>query len=226
MEKLIGSFVQFPGIIVTSFAALYILKRKKAYLFLSLISYISLSEFLFLPIQSSWTVRSEPVKADTVVLGGGILKTQDKYTPSRATLYRLKKAFEIWKKFGGRIYVSGGEQNEKVSEASVMKKTLIEWGVPKNDIITEDRSKSTKENALFLADKLPRRFNLVTSAVHMRRSLMVFRKLGKDPIPVPTDFLIDNLTIQSFFPSESALDFLTEFSHEIIGIVYYKLGGM
>ena len=226
MERLIGSFVQFPGIIVTSFIFLYIFKRKMRYLILTAVSYLLLSEFLFIPIQSLWTVKSDPIKADIVVLSGGMLRTQSGYEPNRATLYRLKKAFEIWKKIGGMMYLSGGGRGREMSEANLMKRILIEWGVPESNIVVENRSKNTKENALFLVDKLPKRFNLVTSAVHMRRSLMVFRKLGKDPVPVPTDFLIDKLNMLSFFPSESALDFLTEFSHEIIGIVYYKLGGM
>ncbi len=226
MEKLVGAFVQFPGIVVTALVVLYVFKKKAVYLFLAIFSYLSLSELLLLPIQSLWTVSSEPVRSDTVVLGGGILKTQDGYVPTRATLFRLEKAFEIWKRYGGKIYVSGGKVFEGVDEASVMKSVLISWGVPENDVVTERRSRSTKENALFLSKKIPRKFNLVTSAVHMRRSLMVFKKLGKDPVPVPTDFLIGDLRPYSFVPSENALDFLTEFSHEIIGIVYYKLGGM
>ena len=226
MEKIVGAFVQFPGIIVTSFVVLYFLKKKLIYLVLAILSYMTLSEFLLLPIQTLWTVSSKPVKSDIVVLGGGILKTPDGYVPSRSTLFRLEKAFEIWKEFGGKIYVSGGKIFEDVDEASVMRRVLVRWGVPYGDIVVEGKSRNTKENALFLSKYLPKKFNLVTSAVHMRRSIMVFRELGKDPVPVPTDFLIGDLRPLSFFPSENALDFLTEFSHEIIGIVYYKLGGM
>ncbi len=226
MEKLVGAFVQFPGIVVTSFVIVYVFKRKTVYLILAILSYLSFSEFLLLPIQSLWTVSSNPVRSDTVVLGGGILKTRDGYVPTRSTLFRLEKAFEIWREFGGRIYVSGGKVFEDVDEASVMKDVLIGWGVPSKDVIVEGKSRNTRENALFLSREIPRRFNLVTSAVHMRRSLMVFRRLGKDPIPVPTDFLIGDLRPYSFVPSENALDFLTELSHEIIGIVYYKLGGI
>ena len=127
---------------------------------------------------------------------------------------------------GGKIYLSGGGYKE-VSEAEVMREILVRWGVPESDIVTEGRSMNTKENAIFLSEKLPSEFNLVTSAVHMRRAVMSFEALGKRPNPVPADFLLDDsIDLFSFLPDERALDFISELSHEIIGIIYYKLGGM
>ena len=226
MAKLIGSFVQFPGVIVTLLVLIYFLKRKSVYLILAAFVYFITIQITWLPIQRIWTLSEKPKRLDTVVLGGGIIETPGGYEPTRSTLARLKKGFEIWKEMKGKIYLSGGGYKD-VSEAEVMKEILIDWGVPENDIITEGRSMNTKENALFLSKELPSEFNLVTSALHMRRAVMSFEAVGKKPNPVPADFLLDDsVDFFSFLPDERALDFISELSHEIIGIVYYKLGGM
>jgi uncharacterized SAM-binding protein YcdF (DUF218 family) len=69
-------------------------------------------------------------------------------------------------------------------EAAQVRDVLISWDIPKQDIITEEKSRNTHENALetkkLLAKSYPhfKNFLLITSAKHMRRSLACFEKEG------------------------------------------------
>jgi uncharacterized SAM-binding protein YcdF (DUF218 family) len=69
---------------------------------------------------------------------------------------------------------------------------LQEWGVPSDAILLEDRSRNTRQNALFsyqiLQARSIRHILLVTSATHMPRATAVFRKVGFEVTPAPADF--------------------------------------
>jgi len=77
-------------------------------------------------------------------------------------------------------------------EAPGMKQFLIDLGVPPPKIILEAESKNTYENGLFVRDRLKamkaKRVILVTSAWHLRRSVMTFKKMGVEVIPAGTDY--------------------------------------
>ena len=76
------------------------------------------------------------------------------------------------------IILSGGIANEKAgkSEASAMAERLAELGVPQEKIVLEDKSTTTKENALFsvpLAASLGvTQLVVVTSNEHMSRNFL------------------------------------------------------
>ncbi len=94
-----------------------------------------------------------------------------------------------------RLILSGGRmawQGERLSEADALRRFLTDLGVPAATLLSEDRSRSTRENARYSAELLQahgfRRVLLVTSALHMPRALATFRAAGVDAIPAPTDF--------------------------------------
>ncbi len=83
-----------------------------------------------------------------VVLGNYL---NDDGTPSNILIKRLTLTIEAFNKFHPeKIIVSGGIANEKaaVSEAHVMKEYLLKQGFNKDLIIEEDKSMSTRENAV------------------------------------------------------------------------------
>jgi uncharacterized SAM-binding protein YcdF (DUF218 family) len=89
-----------------------------------------------------------------------------------------------------RIVVSGGpiEGSSSYSIASSMRDFLVSSGVPTEAIFLEDRSHSTRENALFTQQLIagwPGKKVLLTSDQHMFRALRVFRKVGLDVTPRP-----------------------------------------
>ena len=76
----------------------------------------------------------------------------DDGTPRERLVERLNITKDMVKELNpDKIIVSGGiaNQNAGVSEASVMGNWLIEHGISKDKVILEDKSMSTKENALY-----------------------------------------------------------------------------
>jgi uncharacterized SAM-binding protein YcdF (DUF218 family) len=135
-----------------------------------------------------------------------------------------------------KIIVSGGtgklSQNEP-PEAIFLREEFIYNGVHDSDIIIENKSRNTSENAIFskrISDSLSLKppFVLVTSASHMKRSVSVFKKVGFDCIPYPCDYKI---TAQKFsfeytvVPNIALLNYWSDFLKEIVGLFVYRLTG-
>jgi uncharacterized SAM-binding protein YcdF (DUF218 family) len=99
--------------------------------------------------------------------------------------------------------------------------------VPEKDVIGEGNSRDTYENALesqkILAKHGWKRYLLVTSAMHMPRSMLVFSKLVPEPIPAPGDFTLGKFELTPFdlFPNEAVAPKLFASIHEYAGIVNY-----
>jgi len=69
-----------------------------------------------------------------------------------------------------------------------MRDFVVASGVPKDAVITEERSTSTRENALFVASLLrgdPGPDVLLSSDYHMFRAVRAFRRAGLQVIPEP-----------------------------------------
>ncbi|WP_088893269.1 YdcF family protein [Leptolyngbya ohadii] len=185
--------------------------------------------------------------ADAIVVLGGATKPQMSPRPwidvmeagdrpiHGARLYQEGKAPLVILS-GGRISWQGGGGPESTDMAA-----LIEaLGVPKSAIVEDPTSLNTRENAVnvqkILQSRQINRILLVTSAMHMPRSIQIFRHLGIDAIPAPTDFLITDEEFASATDSSQArlisllpdIDGLYGFTRalkEYIGIFVYRLRG-
>ena len=152
-----------------------------------------------------------------------------------AKLYREQKA--PWVVLaGGRASWDGASG----SEAEDMAEMMQVMGVPPRVILQDPASLNTRQNAVnvkrILEDKQLDRVLLVTSALHMPRSLKVFRRLGMDVIPAPTDFLIGDGAMQAkgeswqeillnILPDAYRLSLTTRALKEYLGIFIYQLRG-
>ncbi len=77
--------------------------------------------------------------------------------------------------------MSGGQgSDEEIPESHAMAKYAEEQGVPKSDIIIEDKSKTTNENLRFSHNlmKPDSTFCLVTSSYHVYRALVLAKRQG------------------------------------------------
>jgi uncharacterized SAM-binding protein YcdF (DUF218 family) len=113
------------------------------------------------------TVSAPPSPADAILVLGG-------ETPRRSA-----KAADLFKAgLAPRVVVSGG------GDAPIIRRYLIQEGVPAERIFLEDRSTTTWENALFVTPLLrtwgARRVLLVTSWFHTRRAVATFRRAAGD----------------------------------------------
>lgn len=104
---------------------------------------------------------------------------------ARNSYLRSVYATRAWRQGGFRKVVVCGRD-----AGSSMKDYLLYAGIPDGAIVWENRSMSTRENALYAAELLrddPGRKVLLTSDFHMFRSVRVFRKAGLvvEPRPLP-----------------------------------------
>jgi uncharacterized SAM-binding protein YcdF (DUF218 family) len=185
--------------------------------------------------------------ADAIVILGGATKSAFPPRPGvdlseagdrvlyGAQLYREGKA-PIVISSGGRIGWRGGGPSESADMAQILKTV----GVPSSAILQDPTSLNTHENAVnvkkIIQQRGIRRILLVTSAMHMPRSLRIFQRQGIDAIPAPTDFLVSQQEIEepnsspqaiilSLMPDTDRLDRTTRAIKEYIGMVVYRLRG-
>ena len=124
-----------------------------------------------------------------------------------------------------QIIISGKDPlNPQRKEAEEVKEFLAERGIPAENIILEDKSKTTKESAQNLKELLDKEpFFLVTSAYHMPRSIEVFQKMGMNPFAAPTDFKREkSYSLLDFFPDAQNLRKSDLAFHEYFGILFYR----
>ncbi len=233
-----------PGILIPIFFLLAKISKSKSVKYIALISAVSVyilstffgSYLLSYPLENAYKtpVPSVDSSSITIVLSGGITYHDGEEQLSRSTFKRLYEGFIIAKKTKGKILVSGGKifNNESVASSHIMKKVLIQFGFPKSKIMVQDQSRNTYEDAIYSKKLLSKtRINkiyLVTSAMHMRRSLDIFSKVFETTkiIPVPTDFIVDEkINVLQFFPNFGVF-FTNCFAiHEILGKIWYDFGG-
>ncbi len=150
-------------------------------------------------------------------------------------LYRAGKA--------PRVIVTGGAiqwMGSVVPEAEGMRELLEFMGVPADAIVADAAAQNTYENALHvraIADELGvERVLLVTSALHMPRSVGIFERQGFSVIPAPTDFLATRSDEDApgiglggaFFrllPDVQYLEISTRVLKEYLGMAVYRARG-
>ncbi len=122
-------------------------------------------------------------------------------------------------------------------EADDMAELLQLMGVPATAIIQESESLNTRQNAVNVKEIIQqeniKKIILITSAFHLPRSLLIFKKLGINPIPAPTDFFVTvdqsppslEGIILGILPDAHRLSLTTLALKEYLGIIIYRLRG-
>ena len=134
------------------------------------------------------------------------------------------------------VIASGGGspwREAEQTEAEAMRTLLVDLGVPAESILLEDQSRNTRENAVLTARLLEAqgldRVLLVTSALHMPRSLATFRAAGIEATPAATDFEVlpspSARDLRHWLPNAGALEGSTRAMQEYLGIWVYWLRG-
>ena len=120
-----------------------------------------------------------------------------------------------------------------LSEAKQLRPFARELGLTDEQILTEEHSRNTYENALYSAEIIRQqgfqKLLLVTSAFHMRRSVGVFHRQGLYPDLYPVDFFsplaAQRIRLSDFFPSAHMLSTTTLMVHELLGVAMYRVQG-
>jgi uncharacterized SAM-binding protein YcdF (DUF218 family) len=194
---------------------------------------------------NAWEVEGREVSSviepyDVVIVMGGSMRYYNgelQRPVYSSSADRLLQAISLYKNGKAKkILLTGGSGRvlfPDERESALLAKVLHECGVPANDVILENESRNTYQNAIETAKLLSpgtygKRYLLLTSAYHMRRSLACFHKAGitADPWavdqrsgegPVTPDRLI--------VPDASVLATWNILFHEWFGVLTYKIAG-
>jgi uncharacterized SAM-binding protein YcdF (DUF218 family) len=175
--------------------------------------------------------------AAIVVLGGGVLTPDAE--PSEADLdsssmYRCLQAARLYHQ--GQpcpVLVSGGKYPDSPGPpcADVMYVFLLRQGVKATDLIVENTSRTTHENAVesckLLQQRHIRNIVLVTEATHLPRAIRCFRKQGVEVVASGCHYRAQGFeaSVQAFLPGVEALGGCGNVTHEWLGLAWYWLRG-
>jgi uncharacterized SAM-binding protein YcdF (DUF218 family) len=176
--------------------------------------------------------------APLVVLAGAIRAADDGSDNAQLaddSLVRCVHAATLYRRGPRRLIIlSGGKVDASRSGPSlarVMHDFMRTMGIPEADLLMEDRSRTTYENAVetakHLRERKVQRIVLVTEAVHLLRADLCFRKLGFRVTPVGCNYqatTFDWLPID-FLPSPKAAVNIDRVAHEWLGLIWYRLQG-
>lgn len=172
---------------------------------------------------------------DAVVLLGGLV--EDRTDSHNGVAYnenveRLHGTYEVLAQGQAKFAIlSGGSWASTIPEAKVLAEELARMGIAKERLIAEERSRNTRENAVYTAEIIRERgfrsILLVTSAFHMRRALRCFQVVGLEPDTMPVDYKsYDPARFSgSLLPRTRSLHDSSYALRELAGRVVYGLTG-
>ncbi|MFA5362365.1 MAG: YdcF family protein [Candidatus Omnitrophota bacterium] len=167
-----------------------------------------------------------------VILGGGIVNSggfRAQPEAAAATYARVFNGVEVFKKSNAGVLVlsGGGIVRRDETEAAVMKKLAMSLGVSDDRLILETKSRNTGEQAAEVKDLVSlsgkSRIGVVTSSIHMARSLRAFKKVfpRNAVVAVPVQYMYSPFkwSYKCFIPSAEAFVSSTAALHEWIGLL-------
>ena len=220
-------------------------KRKQFFLAGLLLLLILSNPFIVNRILQWWEVPSVNSSSITlpydvgIVLGGSMryYNNETQRVVYGSSVDRVLQAIQLYhdKKIK-KILLSGGSGYVLMpdwKEAAWLAQMIYKCGIPEEDVIVENESRNTYENAVFAArilktNQYGNRFLLITSATHMRRSLLCFEKAALTVEPYPVDersgkgiYTPDKIIV----PDVENINNWDTLIHEWLGMISYKLAG-
>jgi uncharacterized SAM-binding protein YcdF (DUF218 family) len=160
---------------------------------------------------------------DTILILSGYAEKDLHADPSSevnfASAFRIMETIRILAAHPGKKVLISGH----APVAGILKSLMVKLGVPQNQIEVDELSESTYKSAVNNSERLKDKpFILVTSAGHMPRAMGVFKKLGMNPIPAPTNYLSKkDYPAATFLPSPQNLLRSDLAVHEYLGLAWY-----
>jgi uncharacterized SAM-binding protein YcdF (DUF218 family) len=204
---------------------------------LVVVAFSPFGKLVMRPLEDRFPIADDarPI-AGIVVLGGAAGVTRGQVTFNDAAS-RMTAAIGLALKHpGARIVFAGGDagffERGQVTEAEAAVALFRDVGIAPERITFEERSRNTRENALFARDLVSaqpgERWVLVTSAFHMPRAIGCFRAVGLDVEAYPVDFRTEGRPAQDLRPFGRLSDGMrtTDLAvKEWIGLVTYRIAG-
>jgi len=134
-------------------------------------------------VQRLWTIKDNPpVDPGCFVIPSYALK--DRTLPTLPTRAQIELALEWWKRFphAKLIMSTGDNQGLGIPNSRVMAEYAMRLGLPRENVIEENRSRNTYQNLLYSMEIIERQNlkqpTLVTLDLYTRRAVATARKLG------------------------------------------------
>jgi uncharacterized SAM-binding protein YcdF (DUF218 family) len=130
----------------------------------------------------------------------------------------------------GPVVIASGGITERdpaaAPESAALQRALVEAGVPPDRILLESESKNTRDEVIIikrmLAERNLTRFVLITSPLHVRRSMLAFEQQGLHPIPSPARLVPERSSATGWlWPSEQWLSVADDAFYEWLARGYY-----
>ena len=186
-----------------------------------------------------WDVREAQLSAGTryscaIVLGGFVSEDYNGQGYFNGTSDRFIQFLKL-KAEGkvSRLLISGGSSRllpTDFRESDWVASQLKDFNVQDSNILIENQSRNSFENALFskkLLDsaRLKPPYILVTSAFHMRRALSTYKKMGVDVVAFPCNFIAGKgkTDIGDFIPSLGTFGTWYYYIKEVVGSAVYTI---
>ncbi len=236
LSKLFTYLFLPPGIFIFILLLAGFLSKKFNLIFfiagisLYLLSIKPITNLLLTPLEN---IPQSNQKANLVVVLSGGSNPNDVIKSSPDAFKRLTYGIMLAKENSLPLLFTGGGI-KKPTEANNAKKDIELFEKAFNFKIKtyyENKALDTVENAKYtlnLINKhhLSKNIYLVTSAYHMKRSIIIFKHFGFNVIPKPVEFFVDkNYNFYDYLPNMGNLEKSYKAIHEYFGILSLYLRG-
>ncbi len=199
---------------------------------------LPIGEYYIRQIENTYPIPELPAHVDGIILLGGFVWSegsevrQQIQTDNKADRY-LAFAKLAQKYPDAKLVFTGGSGNplrQDVREADYVRQLWADMGYDPARVIWERESRNTFENAVnskkLVQPQPGQTWLLVTSAMHMPRSVAIFTKQDWAVVPYPVDFISTNGSLWQYeFSVTDNLWRLATALKEIIGRKAYQLTG-
>lgn len=225
----------------------YLTNLKKKFIFklfsnltlilLFLISFFPLGKFGLKYLEKDYILQDKIYKIDNIIVLAGSEKILSTQTTNKLSLNDGSERLILSAKLAlenpkSKIYYLGGDGRlvkSKMNEADVAKIFFSNINFDLNKVVFIENTRNTIENlkSFKKINSLNQSNILITSAFHMKRSMLIANKLNIDIKPYAVDFRsIDDLSFLNYYQTFSIADNWQSFNiffREIIGILAFKL---
>ncbi|HAT8178530.1 TPA: hypothetical protein JA361_03435 [Legionella pneumophila] len=189
-----------------------------------------LPSYLTYQLESRYSVVKQinPNVKWVVVLGGGQntgegMPANDLLTS--ASIKRLVEGVRLFRALpNAKLLLSGGGSTGEQGEALLLAELAKWFSIDSEKIVIETVSINTADQARELAAIVhDQPFYLVTSAIHMPRSMALCQQQGLHPIAAPTDFTFfwsTDTWVKMVIPNSYNLAYTSIALHEILGKIW------
>jgi len=226
------------SLLVWRFFAKSPMLKRRLEIFTLLLIFLFSNKAIYNSIMFAWQPQPVTLPAGTtysagIVLGG--YESFDQYGNGyfNGSSDRFIQTLKLYHQKKIKKIVASGSHviNGEAQPTTFVKNEFIAMGVQPADVLFDDKSRTTFENAVFSGKLLGQiglqpPYLLITSAQHMPRALLVFKKAGLAVLPFPCNYEVRSETFKWYeylLPSGTVLQEWPYLLKELAGIVGYRL---